>query len=127
MQQIIGIILLVSSFKSQATNIVLTTSEINCLKRNIYHEMRSEPKHKWHNVAKVALTRKKQWTKKQNFHAKSNHLCDIIKSKEYKSLATKHIKEPKIYALISQEVDEMNFNKLANNKKLFFTEYGDLK
>lgn len=125
MQRIIGVSLLIICSNISAKE--LSVSETDCLKRNIYHEMRSESKQKWHNVAKVALNRKKQWTREQNFGSVSSHLCDIIKSKEYRSKAILPIKEPKIYQEISAEVDRIIQQKISGDRHLFFTKHGNLK
>lgn len=112
------IIFFLFSFATEAKELKLKQSEKDCLARNVYHEMRSKPKNIRLIVANIALNRKKTWNKKQKFGAKSNHLCDIVKSKEYSSVTAGKIKEKEIYAKISQEL--MVSKLTGHTEALFF-------
>lgn len=119
------VLLFTSQFVEAET---LTKSEKECLAKSVYAEGRSLSKKERLLIANVALNRKKLF-KKWNFGAKSSHLCDIVQSKEYHSNIKKKVKEEKIYAQISQELQALNWQNLTaaqyfttrNNKLLLQT------
>jgi len=72
----------------------LSASEKECGARMVYREARGESKKDWSRVMSVAVNRKKNPKK---YGARSSHLCDIVKSKQFttaKKLNGK-VKEPK--------------------------------
>jgi hypothetical protein len=78
-----SLLLIVLLFTSQFTHAV-TRSEFDCVVKSTYHEARSLGKKDWLKVANTAYNRSVHF-KEYNFGAKSKHLCDIVKSKQYSS------------------------------------------
>ena len=78
-----SLLLIVLLFTSQFAH-AITRSEFDCVVKSTYLEARSLDKNDWLKVANVSYNRSVHF-KEYNFGAKSKHLCDIIKSKQYTS------------------------------------------
>lgn len=112
------LVLLVTSAFANAHHI--RGNELTCITKSVYHEGRSlRPAH-WIKIANVAYNRHLQYVK-YAFGAKSNHLCDIVKSKEYHTKNKLHskIKEQELYRKILKVLSRSNWHTSTN--ALYFT------
>jgi len=110
------LVLLVTSQFSYA----ITKSEQECITKVVYHEARSLKEKDWLKVANVTYNRSKHF-KEYHFGAKSKHLCDIVKSKQYtsKRKLKDKIKEKKRYEEIKKSLLTKNWKTKTN--ALYFT------
>lgn len=111
------IVLLVTSQFAFAT---VSKAELTCVAKSTYHEVRSLSKKDWLKTANVAYNRQLMF---ENYHfgAKSKHLCDIVKSKQYSSRSKLKttIKEKEIYEEIVKALQTNNWYNIT--KALYFT------
>jgi hypothetical protein len=114
---ILFVLLTISQFTNAMT---LSKHEKECMIRNVYHEARGLKKYHWIKVAKVLLARKKAYNQKIKFHAKSSNLCDLVKSREYKSHVKAPIKEKKVFKEITLTLQ----NVKEAGKNLYFASHG---
>lgn len=115
MRTLIVIALLTTSQFANASH--LSESEKDCLERNVYHEARGLSHKDWVRVAKVLLSRKKAFSKRHNFHAKSNNLCDLARSREYSSRIARPIRETKVFQKIRKALERVD----NGGNELYFT------
>lgn len=112
--------LIVLLFTSQFAIANVTEEELICVAKSTYHEVRSLSEKDWLKTANVAYNRKLKFNE-YNFGAKSNHLCDIVKSRQYSSrhkLKYK-LKERKLYEKIILTLKTKNWR--TTTKAVYFT------
>jgi len=103
----------------------LTKSEINCVARSTYFEARNQSDVVINRVIKTAVNRKHS---KHKFGSKSRHLCDIVRSKEYKTNINKPIKDISAFRKIQSIIGTGKYLLAGNmlyfhsdkNGKMFF-------
>lgn len=94
MNKLIALFLLLVSNSAFAVDFI----EFECVVKSVYHEGRSATKKDWLKIANVVYNRKIDF-KKHKYGAKSGHMCDIVKSKEFNThdILNKKIREMDIY------------------------------
>jgi len=119
-------LLIVLLFTSQFV-FATSNAELECVAKSTYHEARNLKPNDWVKVANVAYNRSKSY-EKYKYGAKSKHLCDIVRSKEY---STRHklrskIAEPEVYKEILTTLKRSNW-KTSTNAVYFETRKGKMK
>ena len=82
------ILLLLLSINTSAfaTPLPFTKAERDCLSYTVYIECRTDKlctAQIQREIAKVILKRHKVWDRKETYHSRSRHICDIVKSWEF--------------------------------------------
>ena len=116
------LVLLVTSAFAHAHHV--HGAELNCVSKSVYHEGRSLTEKHWIKIANVAYNRQAHYSN-YNFGAKSKHLCDIVKSKQYvtgRKLRSK-IQEKETYEKIVKVLSKANWHTSTN--ALYFTSIGN--
>lgn len=104
--------LIVLLFTSQFAN-AITQTELTCVARSVYFEGRSLTELEQRQIANVILNRSELHSK-WHFNAKSPHLCDIVKSKEFHSHVTHKLHEQNAYANILRMLQAKRWDNLTN-------------
>lgn len=113
-------LLLIVSLLMVSVNVsALTKSEEDCIHKSVYREVRGlQPIH-WGLTANVIVNRQHEYSK-HRFHAKSKHICDIVKSPEFPSriFLNKPIKEKQLFIKIVNYLRSHDYTHLTT--ALFF-------
>lgn len=112
------LVLLVTSAFANAHHI--HGKELTCVAKSVYHEGRSLPSKHWIKIANVAYNRQTNFHF-YNYGAKSKHLCDIVKSKQYstRSKLNNRMYETELYNEILKTLSKSNWHTSTN--ALYFT------
>lgn len=118
------LLLIVLLFTSQFAN-AITQTELTCVARSVYFEGRSLTKLEQRQIANVILNRSELHSK-WHFNAKSPHLCDIVKSKEFHSHVANKLREQNAYANILHMLQSKRWDNLTN-AQYFTTKHNKLR